>query len=153
MNSGEMLSRAIALAAQKFEGKLDRGGQPYILHCLKVMHYVKSDDHSLLCIAVLHDILEDTDIVYTDLELMFSTRVAEGVLAVTRLDDQSEEEYLDAIKDNHDAIRVKLADLRHNSDIRRLKGLREKDFERLEKYHRMYMSLKAALALAGGEGE
>jgi hypothetical protein len=49
---------------------------------------------------------------------------------------------MERIKQNPDAIRVKLADLRHNSDIRRLKGVTEKDIKRIAKYHSMYLELK-----------
>lgn len=55
---------------------------------------------------------------------------------------ETEEEYLAKVMSNKDAIIVKLADLRHNSDIRRLKGVTEKDVRRIEKYHRMYLTLR-----------
>ena len=75
----------------------------------------------------------------------FSERVIEGVRALTKLPGQTEEEYILGILSNKDAIRVKMCDLRHNSDIRRLKGVTEKDIRRVEKYHKMYKRLEAAL--------
>lgn len=145
LTPAEMLSAAITLAAKKFDGVFDKGGQPYILHCLKVMHYLKTDDLELQCIAVLHDVIEDCGFTVNDFQALgFSDRVIDGVVAMTKFDGYGEQEYLDQILENADAIRVKLADLRHNSDIRRLKGLRPKDFERLEKYHRMFVRLKEA---------
>ena len=72
----------------------------------------------------------------------FTERVILGIKAMTKVPGETLEEYMDRIKANPDAIRVKLSDLRHNSDIRRLKGITEKDVARIEKYHKMYMELK-----------
>ena len=61
---------------------------------------------------------------------------------MTKVPGETNEEYVARIKANPDAIKVKLADLRHNSDIRRLKGVTAKDIARIEKYHSMYLELK-----------
>lgn len=138
----QMLSNVIAFAAEKHKNQFDRGGLPYILHPLKVMHYTRSNDLELMAIAVLHDVLEDTDATVKDLvKLGCTERVLKGVEALSNI-GYTEVEYLENIKSNKDAIKVKLADLRHNSDIRRLKGIREKDVIRMKKYHAMYMELK-----------
>lgn len=137
------LDRAISIAAQAFKGKLDKGGQPYILHCLHVMNQMPENDHELRMIAVMHDLIEDTDYTISDLQdLGFSERVYFGVKQVTHWDYQSYDEYIKIISNYEDATLVKLADLRHNTDITRIKGLRRKDFDRLEKYHRAYIYLK-----------
>lgn len=143
MKRGEALNKMLVLVTSKFDGKFDRGGVPYVLHCLKVMHYVKSDDEELMCIALGHDLVEDTDVTYVELhEMGFSERVIVGIRAMTKVPGETNGEYMDRIKACPDAIRVKLADLRHNSDIRRLKGVTEKDIKRIEKYHKMYLELK-----------
>jgi len=144
---GEQLAKMLLLATTRHAGQFDKGGLPYILHCLKVMHYIKSDDEELQCIALGHDLIEDTyqsvTLGVADLQRSgFSDRVVTGIAAMTKCKDQSYEEYKEAVKANPDAVKVKMADLRHNTDIRRLKGLREKDFERIEKYHRFYIELK-----------
>lgn len=136
----------IALAAARFEGKVDKSGRPYILHCLKVMHYLKSDDDELNMMAIGHDLFEDTKTTREELrQLGYSERVINGITNLTRLPGETEEEYTARIMSSVDSIRVKLADLRHNSDIRRLKGIRPKDLERIEKYHRMHLILTAEL--------
>ena len=140
-----MLNDMLVLVTAKFDGKFDRGGAPYVLHCLKVMHYTKSDDEELLCIALGHDLVEDTDVTWESLSAKFTPRVVNGIRALTKLPGQSPEEYLSAILANRDAMRVKLADLRHNSDIRRLKGVTPKDILRIEKYHNMYRTIKDSL--------
>jgi (p)ppGpp synthase/HD superfamily hydrolase len=143
MKKGEMLSLMLKLVTEKHHGQFDRGGVPYVMHVLKVMHYVKSDDEELQVIALGHDLVEDTDVTYAELRTMgFTERVIVGIRAMTKVPGETNDEYMDRIKACHDAIRCKLADLRHNSDIRRLKGVTAKDVARIEKYHKMFMELK-----------
>ena len=138
-----MLDKAIAIAAKEFEGKHDKGGNPYILHCLHVMHKVGPDDHELMIIAVLHDLVEDTPWTFTHLRNVgFSDRVIDALKLLTHDTDVPYEDYIKAIATNEDSRKVKLEDLKHNSDITRMKGLRKKDFDRLEKYHRSYEYLR-----------
>jgi (p)ppGpp synthase/HD superfamily hydrolase len=138
-----LLANAIALASERHAGQFDKAGMPYILHPLKVMHYLKSDDLELMCIAVLHDIIEDTPTTYKELEdLAFTPRIIDALKLLTRMPGQTSCKYAEGIKSNKDAIKVKLADLRHNSDIRRLKGISDKDTERLRNYNALYMELK-----------
>lgn len=141
----EQLSVAIKIAAEYHMGQFDKGGKPYILHTLKVMHYLKEveTDYELDCIAVLHDIVEDTAMTYSELTALgFSDRVRKGIQAMTKLPGQTPAEYEAQVSINIDAVKVKLADLRHNSDIRRIKGLTEKDVARVVKYMGMYDRLK-----------
>ena len=145
MKRGEQLNKMLVLTTTEFSGVFDKGGAPYILHCLKVMYYLKTEDEELQCIGLGHDLIEDRkNITYALLaEMGFSERVIAGIRAMTKLPGQTPEEYLEQVKANPDAIRVKLCDLRHNSDIRRLKGVTAKDVARIEKYHKMYLELKA----------
>lgn len=144
MKRGEMLNKMLVLVTTEFDGIFDKGGVPYVLHCLKVMHYLKSDDEELQCIALGHDLVEDRkNITYAYLrELGFSERIISGIASVTKVPGETHDEYMAKIMANSDGIRVKLADLRHNSDIRRLKGITAKDVARIEKYHKMYLILR-----------
>jgi (p)ppGpp synthase/HD superfamily hydrolase len=147
MKKGEMLSKMLHIATNAHHGQFDRGGNPYILHPIKVMHYLKSDDEELQCIALGHDVVEDTDVTYQDLvESGMSERVINGIRALTKLPGQTLDEYKAGVFANEDAMRVKLCDLRHNTDIRRLKGVSEKDIARMEKYNRFYLEISARLA-------
>lgn len=146
----QVLSNAIALAAEKHKFQFDKGGQPYILHPLKVMHYLKTDDHELMAVAVLHDVVEDCDVTFADLEAMGMTpRIINALRLLTKVPGQTPEEYLEGILTNVDAMRVKLADLRHNSDIRRLKGVTAKDLARLDKYTKMHHVISNHLTKMG----
>lgn len=146
MTKGEMLDKAIHLATNAHHGQFDKGGKPYILHPLRVMSFIKTDDEELQCIALLHDVVEDTDITYADLGAAgMSLRVIEGVQALTKQKGFNYDTYKAQVMKNRDAMQVKMADLRHNTDIRRLKGIKEKDIKRMAKYHEFYVELKAAL--------
>lgn len=143
------LGKAISLASRVFENTLDKGGSPYILHCIEVMNNV-GDDIELQQIAVLHDVIEDTDMTFNDLSVAgFSDRVIVALKLLTHDRSISYDDYIDNLSVNKDAVIVKMADLRHNSDIHRMKGLRKKDFERLAKYHRSYAFLKTLVMHRG----
>lgn len=144
MKKGEMLGNMLVLVTNAHAGQFDRGGAPYILHPLKVMHYLKSDDEELMVMALGHDVIEDTDVTYADLrEAGISERAIQGIAALTKLPGQTLAEYKEGVFANPDARRVKMADLRHNTDIRRLKGVTEKDIARMAKYHEFFMELQA----------
>jgi (p)ppGpp synthase/HD superfamily hydrolase len=146
MKTGTMLSAAILLATNAHAGQYDKAGQPYILHALKVLHYTKSDDEELQCIAVLHDVVEDCDVSWEDLvRAGMSDRVIRGVMALTKQRGQTYVEYKTLVFANADAMRVKLADLRHNSDIRRLKGISERDRSRILRYHEFAFEIQQRL--------
>lgn len=141
-----MLDKMLVIATNAHSGQFDRGGNPYILHPLKVMHYLKTDDEELMCIALGHDVIEDTKVTYRDLrDAGINERVIAGIRALTKLPGQTYDEYKEGVFANVDAMRVKMADLRHNTDIRRLKGISEKDIERMVKYQKFYLELQARL--------
>lgn len=136
-----LLAKAISIAAKAFENKLDRSGAPYILHCLYVMD--KQTTVTRKIIGVLHDLIEDTDWTYDDLR---REGFGDSVLIPLRLltFNEVEKPYLDQIRDistNPDATPVKLADLEHNLQPWRLKGLTKADHARIEKYHTAYVYL------------
>lgn len=137
------LAKAIALAAKGFENVYDKGGQPYILHCLHVMNTIKSEDVDVKIAAVLHDVVEDQVVTFEELQTMgFSTKVMRLMHLVTHDKEKtSYDDYIEAISCDKDAIDIKLADLKHNSDITRIKDLSKSHFDRIKKYHRHYTYL------------
>lgn len=146
MKRGELLGKMLVLVTNAHSGQFDRGGNPYILHPLKVMHYLKSDDEELQVIALGHDVIEDTKTTYADLRAIGATeRVIAAIDALTKQPGQTYDEYKERVFKNKDAMKVKLADLRHNTDIRRLKGITEKDVARMAKYHQFYTEIQARL--------
>ncbi len=148
MKKGEMLAQMLHIATSAHHAQYDRGGNAYILHPLKVMHYLKSDDEELQCIALGHDVIEDTAVTYQELrDAGISERVITAIKHLTKLPGQTYDEYKASVFDSKDAMLVKMADLRHNTDIRRLKGISEKDIARMSKYHKFYMEIQCKLGV------
>ena len=142
LKKGEMLNKMLVLATNRHAGQFDRGGNPYILHPLKVMYYLKTTDEELQCIALAHDLIEDTDTTYAELvEMGFTARILNGITCLTKVPGETYDDYKGRVKSNPDAIKVKMCDLRHNTDIRRLKGVTEKDLDRMARYNRFYLEL------------
>ncbi len=143
---GELLDKMLLLATQSHHGQFDKGGAPYILHVLKVMHYLKTDDEELQCIALGHDLLEDTGVTALHLEKLGMTpRIIAGIRALTKEPLQTLDNYKIGVFCNRDAMLVKRCDLRHNSDIRRLKGINAKDIKRMIEYHEFYLEIEERL--------
>lgn len=136
------LAQAIVIAAEGFLTVTDKAGEPYILHCIRVMHNLHTRDKELQTIAILHDCIEDNVCTLEELRLKgFSERVLDALKVLTHSKNQSYDDYIKALAFNDDARQVKIADLKDNSDITRLKGLTKKDFDRMEKYLRAYTYL------------
>jgi (p)ppGpp synthase/HD superfamily hydrolase len=135
------LDKAIRIAAQLHEGQLDRYGAPYISHPLRVMARVTTDDEKMA--AVLHDVIEDSEWTLDDLRKEgFSAVVLKAVDDLTRRAGEDYLNYIERLKPNPIARKVKLADLEDNMDLRRLPTLAAKDIERLARYHRVWVMLK-----------
>ena len=126
------LDRAIELAKQHHEGQTDKAGKPYIEHPLRVMNQVESEEEKI--VAVLHDIVEDTDISLDDLRNEgFSEKVVSAVECLTKQDGENYDSYIERISFNPLAVKIKLADLEDNRDLTRLPEVTDKDLERIEK--------------------
>jgi guanosine-3',5'-bis(diphosphate) 3'-pyrophosphohydrolase len=142
LKKGELLSKMLVLATNSHSNQFDKGGNPYILHPLAVMYLLENPDEELQCIALGHDMVEDCGVTYSQLrELGFTNRIIEGIRCLTKVPGETYDEYKEKVKSNMDSVRVKLADLRHNTDIRRLKGVSQKDMARMERYFHFYMEL------------
>lgn len=129
------LERAIALAAKAHEGQLDKAGQPYILHPLRVMLRMVTPEGRMA--AVLHDVVEDTGITLEALrDEGFSESVLGAVAAVTKREGESYETFVQRAATDPLGRQVKLADLIDNSDLSRISEPTAEDHERIIKYQR-----------------
>ena len=99
-------------------------------------------DEYTTCIALLHDVVEDTDTTLEQLSLLFPKEIINAVALLTHDDAVPYLDYVKAIKKDPLALKVKLADLKHNSDITRLDTIDEKALNRLEKYKKALMILQ-----------
>jgi (p)ppGpp synthase/HD superfamily hydrolase len=137
------LEDAIILAVQAHRGQVDRGGQPYVLHLLRVM--LRQTETAGRIVAVLHDALEDTHLTLSHLKQSgFDDEVCQAVDCLTRRRDEKYEDGIDRIAENPLARRVKLADLEDNMDVRRLSSLDDKSLHRLARYKAAWDKLRAA---------
>ena len=127
--------KAYEIAKRAHLGQVDKAGEDYIKHPEKVASFVKTDEEK--AVAYLHDVIEDTELTLEDLcEYDFSKEVIEAVDIITKKRGEDYQSYLNSVKNNKLARAVKLADLRHNSDLTRLIKVTEKDIERKEKYQK-----------------
>ncbi len=137
MSYNEQFQIALELAVEKHKNQTDKAGNPYILHPLHVMENVNSKEGKI--VAILHDIIEDTDITENYLlKIGLSKRIVDAVVALTRSEDMDYQEYIKNLSSNPLAKEVKLADLEHNMDLKRLPTLEEKNLERNRKYQIAY---------------
>jgi (p)ppGpp synthase/HD superfamily hydrolase len=137
-------AKALAIVAFAFQNKFDKAGEPYFNHCYTVMKLLGDVDEDLKQIALFHDVFEDTKITAVELRRDgFSERVIEGIYSMTKRPGQSYEEYKAQVVANPDSIKVKMADLTHNSDIRRMKDdASQKDFDRTQAYMKFFAELQ-----------
>ncbi len=146
MTKGELLGKMIHIAVTAHQGQFDKSGRPYVLHVLKVMELLDTDDEELQCIAVGHDLFEDTTVTAAQLRTEgFPERVIEGIRGLTKMPGQSYDEYQAGVFSSTDRMLVKSADLTHNMDLKRLKGVRPKDIERAGRYIEFYYAIQMRL--------
>lgn len=130
-----MLEKAILIATNAHKGQLDKGGSPYILHPLRLM-FAMHNETEKIC-AVLHDVIEDTEITLDHLRNEgFSEEVLSALDALTRRSTETYDEFIRRIIKNKIASNIKLADLRDNMDLSRISNPTQKDYERIEKYRK-----------------
>jgi len=129
-----LTEKAMKIAYNAHLGQTDKAGVPYIFHPYHLAEQMS--DEITVCVALLHDVVEDTAFTAEFIEKEFPKEIAEAVALLTHEKDTDYFEYIRSIKNNPFARTVKLADLKHNSDISRLGGkpLTQKDLNRLEKY-------------------
>ena len=123
----------ISFAAHK--NQTDKSGMPYVYHPFHLAEQM--DDEYSVCVALLHDVVEDTDMTLDELRADgFPPEVVEAVALMTHPEGMPYMDYVRRIKTNPLAAKVKLADLRHNSDLSRLDEINDRALERAEKYAR-----------------
>jgi len=136
------LEDAITLAVEIHRGQVDKYGQPYILHPLRVMFRLDGEFDQI--VGILHDVVEDSDLTFDDLRQKgYTEAVITALDGVTRREEETYEEFVTRSLAHPVSRRVKLADLQDNMDLRRFPAeLTERDFERLQRYRRAWERLK-----------
>lgn len=117
----ELTIKAMKLAYDAHHGQVDKSGTPYIFH---PFHLAEQMDNEIsTCVALLHDIVEDTPLTFEDLEKDFPQEILEPLRYLTHEKDVPYLDYVRKIKENPIAVQVKLADIQHNADHSRFSGL------------------------------
>lgn len=125
--------KALKLCFEAHKNQTDKSGMPYVFHPFHLAEQMETEETTI--VALLHDVVEDTDYTIEDLNAMgFSKAVTDAIVLMTHDDDTEYMDYVRAIKPNPIAKTVKLADLNHNSDLSRLDVVDEKALKRREKY-------------------
>ena len=144
MNTAEqsMVDLALSIARKAHEGQLDKAGVDYIEHPIYVASQVDTEEEK--AVALLHDVIEDSPVSAEELlQAGLPETVVTAVQVLTKKKEKDYQTYLENVKSNSLARVVKLADLKHNSDLSRLSSVTDKDLERLEKYKKAidYLSM------------
>ena len=129
----EYTKLAMKICFKAHAHQLDKSGLPYVFHPFHIAEQMKDEDTTI--VALLHDVVEDSDITLDDLKKYgFSEDVISAVAAMTHSPNIDYMDYIAQVKKNPLAAAVKLEDLRHNSDLTRLEEVTAKDIQRNEKY-------------------
>ncbi len=137
----EMTKKALKLCFEAHKNQTDKSGMPYVFHPFHLAECMT--DEYTTTVALLHDVVEDTDYTLSDLKDMgFPEKVTDALALLTHDKSVPYMEYVERIKQNPIAREVKLADLTHNSDLSRLDTVDEKALKRVEKYKKAMEILK-----------
>lgn len=140
----ELTNKAMKIAYTAHHGQLDKGGLPYIFHPYHLAEQM--DDEISCCAALLHDVVEDTDVTMEELAAEFPGAVIDVLMLLTHREEVPYSDYVRAIKGNPIAVKIKLADIAHNSDQSRCSNLSP---EQILYFQKKYAKAKAILT----EGE
>ena len=139
----ELTKKALKLSFEAHKDQVDKSGMPYVYHPFHLAEQMETEE--TVIVALLHDVIEDTDYTLEDIRAMgFPDSVIEALALMTHDKSVHYMDYVANIKSNPIAKAVKLADLKHNSDLSRLDVVDEKAQQRAEKY-------RQAIALLGIE--
>lgn len=137
------LEDAVILATEAHRRQVDKHGQPYILHPLRVMLKLHGEAERMA--AVLHDVVEDTPIVPADLlEKGYPDEIVEAVDALSKRAGESYMEYIERACGNPIAVKVKMADLEDNLDLPRTVNLSDEDLDKIKTKIKAYRRLREA---------
>ena len=137
-----MTKKAMTLMFEKHKNQMDKSGEPYVFHPFHVAEQM--DDENTTIVGLLHDIVEDTDVTFADLEKMgFSNEVITALKFMTHTENVDYFDYVKKIGTNPIARKVKLKDLEHNMDLTRLNEVTDNDLKRVEKYQICHDYLEA----------
>lgn len=141
--------KALQHAIKAHDGQYDKGGEPYILHSLYVSSLMDTDDEEI--VALFHDTIEDTDYTLEDIDSWGFGELVDAVDCISKRKEESYDEYILRVCSNKMSLKVKIADMKHNSDLSRIKEATGKDRLRNEKYNKWLPVLEKQLKILNSE--
>ena len=135
----DLTKKALKISFNAHKNQVDKSGMPYVYHPFHLAEQM--DDEYSTCVALLHDVVEDTDMTIDELSETFPKEVTAAIALMTHDDSVPYFDYIRELKKNPLAAKVKLADLKHNSDLTRLEEVDDKALERVEKYKKAINTL------------
>ena len=132
MINTKLTRKAMVIAYNAHKNQLDKAGVPYIFHPIHLAEQMESETECI--VALLHDVVEDTDISFEELNKEFPYDIIKSLKLLTHDKKVDYMEYINKVKENPIAKKVKIADIIHNSDKTRLDKVTAKDIERIKKY-------------------
>lgn len=139
----ELTQKAMKIAYNAHHGQTDQSGMPYIFHPYHLAEQMT--DEISVCVALLHDVVEDTPITIEMLEKEFPKQITDAVRLLTHDENTDYFDYVRAIKKNPVAKAVKLADLEHNSDHTRIADCESISEEKIEYWNKKYTMARQIL--------
>lgn len=136
-----IIEKSLEIALKAYSGQKDKAGQPYILHPLRLMAKMETEEE--MSVAILHDVIEDSD--YTADDLLnegIPSNVVEAVQLLSKLECENYDQFVDRVLTNSLASKVKKADIEDNINILRLDFVSNIDLERIAKYHKAWKKLE-----------
>ncbi len=136
----KIIEKSLSIAIRAYAGKLDKAGSEYIKHPLRIMAKMKTDAE--MSVALLHDVIEDSEITADELlSEGIPEDVVDAIICLTKIDNESYQDFIVRVKSNELAVKIKIADIEDNINVLRLKLLRDTDLDRVKKYHSAWLFL------------
>ena len=132
----KLVELAEEIATKAHSGQTDKAGVAYIEHPKYVAALLNKEDEKI--VALLHDVLEDSDVTARVLYSLFPSHIVDAVKALTKMNHETYNEYIDRVKQNPLSKVVKMADLRHNMMLERLSPPTNSDYQRVKRYKQAY---------------
>jgi len=144
IGQNSLLDKAIEIARLAHQDQIDKASKPYIEHPLRVMNNLTTVEEKI--VGVLHDTIEDSKLTLDDLTSFgFSCEIITALKAITKVEGEDSEVYIQRVMCNPLALSVKIADMTDNMDMTRLVSPTERDYQRLQKYQSIFPRLEEAL--------
>lgn len=147
----DTIIKAFRFAEYHHRNQKDKAGEPYINHLIRVAARVSpvTTDRSETAVALLHDVVEDTDVTVEQVRELFGDTIADAVDAITKRKHETVQNYLYRVSQNKIALRVKLCDIADNKDEDRLKKLSKEEAKRLKNKYAKYLNIFVQMQYQG----